>query len=390
MTKLQQSLALSTPDAYNPFSGGCSANPSIGDCSPSSQAAIDAIRFKLRRHDKTTLALGDFKVSNGHLFALPGGDVGVAAGIEGRRETQRDDRDPNLDGRIPFVDAVTGETSISNVAAVSPTPSTRGDRFVASAFGELAVPLVSPEMNIPLIHRLDLQLAGRYEHYSDFGSVAKPKVAAAWDIDRRPAPARFLVAGLPRPEPRTDQDGAIFAAQLEQRDQPGFLSLRGRYAQQGGIANFNTCTRNISYTILISGNPNLKPEDSTNWTVGAVIEPKFIPRRFGELTLTADFWSIHQVGIVGQFGAQNALVLDYLMRLQGSSNPNVIRAAVTPDDTAVFAGSGLARRRRDPADQGPVRQPAAPDGAGRGSRLALPHQRYRDRRFRSQHQRRRG
>src|SRR3546814_18100207 len=27
-----------------------------------------------------------------------------------------------------------------------------------------------------------LQLAGRYEHYSDFGSVARPKIAAAWDV----------------------------------------------------------------------------------------------------------------------------------------------------------------------------------------------------------------
>lgn len=341
MTRLQQSLALSTPDAYNPFSGGCSSNPSVGDCSPSSRAAIDAIRFKLRRHDKTTLALGDFKVSNGHLFALPGGDVGIAAGVEGRRETQRDDRDPNLDGSIQFVDAVTGEVSISNVAAVSPTPSTRGDRFVASAFGELAVPLVSPDMNIPLVRRLDLQLAGRYEHYSDFGSVAKPKVAAAWDIIDGLRLRGSWSQGFRAPnleQTKTVQYSRLSSSSVINQD---FYRCEAD-VRKATIANFNTCTRNISYTILISGNPDLKPEDSTNWTVGAVIEPKFIPRRFGRLTLTADFWSIHQVGIVGQFGAQNALVLDYLLRLQGSSNPNVIRAAVTPDDTAVFAGSGLA------------------------------------------------
>src|SRR3546814_15728891 len=37
-------------------------------------------------------------------------------------------------------------------------------------------------MNVPLVRRFDLQLAGRYEHYSDFGSVARPKIAAAWDV----------------------------------------------------------------------------------------------------------------------------------------------------------------------------------------------------------------
>ena len=44
------------------------------------------------------------------------------------------------------------------------------------------MPVVSPEMNIPLVYQLDVQLAGRYEHYSDFGDVAKPKIAMAWDL----------------------------------------------------------------------------------------------------------------------------------------------------------------------------------------------------------------
>ncbi|WP_209338030.1 TonB-dependent receptor domain-containing protein, partial [Klebsiella pneumoniae] len=107
-------------------------------------------------------------------------------------------------------------------------------------------------------------------------------------------------------------------------------------------ANYSACSRGISYSIFVSGNPNLKPENSTSWTLGTVLQPKFIPESAGRLTLTADFWSIKQTGIVGQFGAQNALVLDYLLRLQGSSNPNVIRAAPTADDTPVFTGTGLA------------------------------------------------
>src|SRR3546814_7642873 len=37
-------------------------------------------------------------------------------------------------------------------------------------------------MNIPLVRSFELQLAGRYEHYSDFGSIAKPKIAGAWDL----------------------------------------------------------------------------------------------------------------------------------------------------------------------------------------------------------------
>ncbi|NIJ66651.1 outer membrane receptor protein involved in Fe transport [Sphingomonas leidyi] len=337
MTKLQQNLALSTPDAYNPFSGGCAATPSVGDCSPASAATIDSFQFKLKRRSRTTLALADFKMSNARLLALPGGNLGIAFGIEGRRETQRDDRDPNLNGTIGFVDMVTGETNLSNVAAVSPTPSTKGHREVFSAFAELAVPVVSPEMHVPLVHRLDVQLAGRYEHYSDFGSVAKPKVAAAWD----------LVDGL---RIRGSWSQGFRAPNLEQTNTVAYSRLNSNTdyyrceadLRAGRIANYGACSRGISYSIFVSGNPNLKPESSTSWTLGTVLQPKFIPESAGRLTLTADFWSIKQTGIVGQFGAQNALVLDYLLRLQGSSNPNVIRAAPTADDTPIFTGTGLA------------------------------------------------
>src|SRR3546814_21181621 len=59
---------------------------------------------------------------------------------------------------------------------------TKGSRTVFAAYAELAVPLIAPEMNIPLVRSFELQLAGRYEHYSDLGSIAKPKIAGAWDL----------------------------------------------------------------------------------------------------------------------------------------------------------------------------------------------------------------
>ena len=341
MTRLQASLALSTPDAYNPFSGGCSATPSINDCSPSSATAINAIKFRLQRRTRTSLLLGDFRLSRPDLFALPGGDVGIAVGVEARRETQADERDPNVSGVNSFRDAVTGEVSLSNTAAVSPTPSTSGSRRVFSAYAELAVPLVSPAMDVPLIRRLEVQLAGRFENYSDFGSIAKPKIAAAWD----------LVDGL---RLRGSYSLGFRAPNLEQTNLVAFSRLNTNAAagidyyrceadlRARRITSFSACTRAIGYPIFISGNPGLKPETSTNWTAGVVFQPKFDNPRAGRLTVTIDYWSIRQTGIVGQFGAQNAIVLDYMLRLQGSSNPNVVRAAVTADDTPVFTGSGLA------------------------------------------------
>ncbi|PZQ20958.1 MAG: TonB-dependent receptor, partial [Sphingopyxis macrogoltabida] len=334
---LQQSLALSTPDAYNPFNGGCVATPSFGDCTSSSPAAIDAIGFQLHRRSKTTLTMGDFRASRADLLTLPGGDVGVAFGAEVRRETQRDDRDAAVDGSSPFVDMVTGDVTISDAAAVSDNPDTYGKRTVAAAYAELAVPLVSEDMNIPLVRRFDLQLAGRYEHYSDFGSVARPKIAAAWDVVDGIRLRGSFSQGFRAPN--LEQVNAVEYARLSTTQD--FLRCEVDL-RAGRITSFTGCGNNVGYSRRVSGNPDLKPEKSTNYNLGAVFEPTFLSPDIGRITFTVDYWSIRQRGIVGILGNDTAIALDYLLRLQGSSNPNVVRADVNADDIAAFAGTGIA------------------------------------------------
>lgn len=336
MTALQQSLALSTPDAYNPFNGGCVATTSVGDCTPSSQTAIDAISTELTRLSRTTLAMADFKVSRTDLMELPAGPLGMALGVEFRRETQRDDRDSDLDGTNVFTDMVSGEVSISNLAAVSSNPDTKGKRTVASAYVEFAVPVVSTEMGIPLVHKLDFQLAARFENYSDFGEVAKPKIAMAWDI----------VDGL---RVRASYSEGFRAPNLEQTNATTYARLASNNdyirceadLRAGRIATFNACSQSVSYSLLVSGNPDLKPEESTNQSIGMVFEPWFLPASWGRFIFTVDRWRIQQEDIVGLIGGQTAVVQDYLNRLQGSSNPNLTRAAPNADDVLFFAGTGI-------------------------------------------------
>lgn len=335
-TALQASLALSTPDAYNPFNGGCVASTTFGDCTPSSQVAIDAISTELVRVSRTTLTMADLRISRPDLMTLWGGDLGMAFGLEFRHESQSDERDSDLDGTNIFTDSVTGEVNISNLSAVSSNPDTEGKRDVASAYLEFAVPVVSPEMGIPLVHRLDFQLAGRYEHYSDFGDVAKPKIAMAWD----------LFDGL---RVRASYSEGFRAPNLEQTNATTYsrLATNNDYyrceadLRAARIATFNACAQSVSYSLRVSGNPDLKPEESTNESVGLVFEPRFLPESFGDFVFTVDRWRIQQEDIVGLIGGQTALVQDYLARLTGSTNANVVRAAPNVDDNAFFAGTGL-------------------------------------------------
>jgi outer membrane receptor protein involved in Fe transport len=338
MTALQRQLALSTPDAYNPFSGGCVDTPTHSDCSPSSAAAIDAITFDLVRKSRTTLAMADFRMSRPDLFALPAGEVGIAFGAEARRETQEDDRDANLDGTYTFTDLVTGETNPSNVAAVSPNPDTEGSRTVASAYVEFALPIVSPEMDIPLVRSVNVQLAGRYEHYSDFGSVAKPKLALAWDLFEGVRLRGSYSEGFRAPN--LEQTHATQYARLAS----GVDYIRCEADLRAGrIASMTECGQNTAgASLLVAGNPELEPEESVNTSYGIVFQPTFIPESFGKFTLTVDRWRIEQEKIVGLLGAQTALIVDYLARVNGGENPLVDRADPTAEDEAFFAGTGIA------------------------------------------------
>ena len=118
------------------------------------------------------MALADFKISRDDLIVLPAGNLGVATGVEWRRETFYDDRDSRLDGTITFTDSVTGVFNGSDVAGTSPSPDTDGTRTVYSAFAEIFVPVVSSDMNIPLVEDFNVQMAGRIERFEDIDATA--------------------------------------------------------------------------------------------------------------------------------------------------------------------------------------------------------------------------
>jgi len=334
---LQKQLSLTTPDAYNPFNGGNLGDYSFGDGTPSSASALAAIRVPIKRVNKTTLALWDFKVNRADLFTLPGGDVGFAMGVEVRHETYRDDRDQRIDGTLGYIDPPSGLVFPSDIPGTSTSPDVRGKRTVSSVYAELAIPVVSPENEIPFVDRLEVQLAGRAEHYSDVGDVAKPKIAAAWDI----VPGVRLRSSFSQGfrAPNLEQINVTQVSRTNSRQDYYFCEADLR---AGRITSFNQCSRSKTTRAIRAGNPDLVPETSDSLSYGFVLQPTFIPERFGRATLTVDFWRIRQEGIIGVFGEGNGVILDYYQRLLGSSNPKVKREAPTPEEIAAFAGTGLA------------------------------------------------
>lgn len=339
-TLFQQALMNETPNVYNIFNGADPNNPSIGDATPNSPDLIAPFLIDVVRESTAELALVDFKMSKGDVFDIPGGSVGIALGVEARYEAYDEDRDDRLDGTITYTDAVTGEVSETDVYGTSPTPDSSGSRKVYAAFAEASVPLVSPEMNVPFVNTLDMQLAARIEDYSDFGSSGvKPRIAMAW----KPIEAlKFRGAwseGFRAPNLIVVNEGVDRSNSRED----SYACEAG--VRNGTFATFGDCTGfSEGRTERRSVAEDIGPEEDTNITYGLVFEPSGFNGPLSilnPLTITVDRWEIEREKVVGVFGAENHISLDYLLRLQGSSNPNVVRADPDQDDIDFFTAAGL-------------------------------------------------
>lgn len=295
--------------AYDVFNGADVNNTNIGDPTGNSQSVIDNFMIDVVRDSETELALFDFKVSRGDLFELPAGEVGFAAGVEYRYESFSDVRSDELNTSEKFLDIVGGPKDVDQYASVvlgsSPTPDAAGSRNVFSAYSELAIPLFE---GLPLMERLDMQLAARYERFSDVGDILKPKAALSWIVNdyvqmRASYAEGFKAPGLP-------QVVAVDISRVNNRNDP---TTDSRY----GVLEVR------------SGSDNLKPEESQSISWGFIVQPT------NNLTFTADWWQIDQTDTVGLIHSQTQLLYDAMLTNQtGTGNSLVTRGG---DENEVIA-----------------------------------------------------
>lgn len=172
--------------------------------------------------------------ADGSLFAMPGGDVRLAVGGEYREE-------------YTYTDLITGQS------ATPASVKDAGTRNVKALFGELFVPIVGADNAMPGIQQLSLSVAGRYEKYSDFGSTTNPKLGLTWKpIDQLTLRGSY---GTSFRAPTFTEVSTIAGGAGLYYD-----TLPGAAGNQRGIG-------------IAGGNPGLKPEEATTWSVGGELAP---------------------------------------------------------------------------------------------------------------------
>lgn len=229
-----EALADTNPaTALNVFGSGASNNP----------ATLNKVRgwVDTTSHSAVWSISGKF---DGPLFDLPAGKVRMAFGGEYRVERNK---------YVETLDLV----SLQPEAIPLDLP---GQRSIAAVYGEVLVPLISPNMNLPAVRRLDLSLAGRVEHYSDVGNTANPKVGLDWTV----------VSGV---DLRVSY-GTSFRA-------PTFNELRNGpsdtiYAP-AVLSDPRSPTGSTDALLLIGAASALKPETATTWNAGIDLKPTWAP-----------------------------------------------------------------------------------------------------------------
>ncbi len=186
---------------------------------------------------------------DGKAFSLPAGDVRFAVGGQFRRE----------------------EFDHSDRVALTEFNPSRG---VGAAFAEFRVPLIGPRDSSATAHRLELTVADRLEHYSDFGSTNNPQVGIIW----RPLPDIKARATY----------GTSFRAPLLNDLNPvpfevvPFPELDPR---NGGVTNT---------LAVFGGNPGLNPEKARTWTAGL----DFTPRAQPDFRASATYYDIRFTNVI--------------------------------------------------------------------------------------------
>ncbi|MCD9086560.1 TonB-dependent receptor [Stenotrophomonas sp. SY1] len=233
-------------------------------------------------------------LSNGALFSMPAGDVGIATGVEYRREKSREITDPLAAQGLTFLNAI---------------PDSKGKYDVREMFLETTLPLLA---DLPGITLLTLDAAGRWSDYSSIGKTTTWKAGLDWTITRA-----LRARGTLSQAVRAPSIGELYKLQSEnfafindpcdylptnsnRPDTAEDVALRQANCTALGIPVGWIDTYSASRPGVSGGNPDLKQERARSLTYGLVWQPEFIPG-FG---MSIDYWRINLTDAIGTVSGQ--------------------------------------------------------------------------------------
>lgn len=226
--------------------------------------------------------------ASGEIYKMPAGPLTMGLGIEYYRD------------RVSYTNnfALIREAASSGLEG---TEDSSGSRNWVGLFAEL---------NIPVVKDVDVNLAARYDDYSDFGGTFNPKASIRWTPTKQLLLRGSVNSGFRAPSLfQAYSPTSITSTEGNRLNDPVLCPGGVVDVAAGGIAG-RDCDQ--AFDQQLGGNSNLQPETSTAWSLGLVFQPTT------SSTVSVDYWnyvvkdSISQVGEDAIFGNPTAYANNFV------------------------------------------------------------------------------
>ncbi|MBI2517656.1 MAG: TonB-dependent receptor [Opitutae bacterium] len=247
-------------------------NPFSYTQTPEALAALDKVRadgVELYGGKFTTTTF-DFTAS-GPVWQLPAGEMQGAVGLDFRREEYSfvGDQRGNPSSTTNFIFNAPFDNALATAGTLS--------RDIKAVFAEL---------QIPLWKNFDLNVAGRRDDYTGFGSTTNPKITLRFSPTDKILFRASYSTGFRVP---------TFKQQFDPRFESVYsgLDLVNPYTHAPIPAN--------SILIYSGGKSSLEPEEAKMYSAGVVVSP------IKNITFSVDWWSVNRDGTILILGPSTIL-----------------------------------------------------------------------------------
>lgn len=208
---------------------------------------------------------------------------------------------------------------------IGATSSYGGRQRDAFLFGELQIPLISQQNEVPFVKSLVLTAAGRFDDYNQVGNVGTPKLGVVYS----PVDALDLKLSWGR---------SFKAPALAMQFQP-----RRAYLLPASFFTGGSTASGTAGLVVSGGADSLKPERATSLTGTVALHPSSIPGLTAEVSLFRVKYTDRVITPIGNFSdALNTIHASYLTLNPTSGQ---ILAAIAD------AGSGFTNYTGQPLDR---------------------------------------
>jgi iron complex outermembrane recepter protein len=233
------------------------------------------------------------------LLALPGGDLSLAFGVDARMTHENNPGEPYaLEGDI----------------LMDGSFYARGEQSVTAAFAELAAPVLS---------NLEIDAAGRVDHYNtSAGTAATPKIGAKWTVIPQLALRGTFAKGFRAPGIAESGYAGSASSVAPAPVDPVRCPVTNSVQDCGYPGS--------SVAVLTTSNPHLKPETSRSYTAGVIVEP------IAHNALTVDYFYIKRDREIASapYSLENAIRTPVP---PGSALPGTVIEYITPYVNASYS-----------------------------------------------------